>query len=209
MGAAAPAVAPPQQAVQKAPVPAPRSAADSNNLLADFGDFAGAAAPVSAAPRQAAHQQQQQQPRKTAAELDRGQLVREREAEQARRIAEKASLHAEREKKDKASKEDRAQAGQELRADLDKWALNGADGKSFRDIRTLLATLHEVIWEGSTWSALSLGDLMLDPRRVKRAWQKAILISHPDRHNDADGKRRYRAERIFEAINESYKNFKP
>ena len=56
---------------------------------------------------------------------------------------------------------------------------------------------------------MSLGDLMLDPSKVKKTWQRAILITHPDKHTNADGKERYRAERIFEAINESFKQFKP
>ncbi|CAD7929018.1 unnamed protein product [Amoebophrya sp. A120] len=143
-----------------------------------------------------------------AEDLDRDKLVREREEEKAARMREKLEKHNAAREKEESGKQERAEAGQELKTEMDNWCMNPQDGKC-RDVRTLLASLQDVIWEGSTWHPVSLGDLMLNPSRVKKCWQKAILISHPDRHNDADGRRRYRAERIFEAINESYKSFKP
>ncbi|CAD7924757.1 unnamed protein product [Amoebophrya sp. A25] len=148
------------------------------------------------------------QPMTRAEDLNRDELVRKREEEKAQRIQEKLEKHSAARSQDESGKQERADAAIELKKELDGWALNPQD-QSWRDVRTLLATIQDVIWEGSTWHPVSLGDLMMNPGRVKKCWQKAILISHPDRHNNADGKRRYRAERIFEAINESFKNFKP
>ena len=110
--------------------------------------------------------------------------------------------------KEDADKKDRVDAGDRLKEELDGWCINPSD-KKWRDVRTLLGTLDQVLWaDEKSWKKVDVGDLMMDPKKVKRAWQKAILISHPDKHNDADGERRYRAERVFEAVNESFKTFK-
>ena len=105
-----------------------------------------------------------------------------------------------------ADKADRLGAGEKLKPELDEWALNVQTGE-WRDVRTLLGTMHDIIWEGATWTKQDLGDLMMNPAKVKKARQRAILIAHPDKHKDADGARRYRAERVFEAINEAWKKY--
>ena len=43
-----------------------------------------------------------------------------------------------------------------------------------KDVRALLAGLERVLWEGSGWKPIGLGDL-LEPKKVKLAYRKACL----------------------------------
>merc|ERR1719171_2679074 len=99
----------------------------------------------------------------------------------------------------------KVEAGQQLQAELDKWALT-TDGKSFKDIKTLLSTVHDVFWQNSNWTPISLSDLMINPaEKSKKFYRKAILLCHPDKHQHAPADQQYRAERIFSALNEAFK----
>jgi hypothetical protein len=101
-------------------------------------------------------------------------------------------------------KEAKGAAGQSaLGVELDNWAYT--EDKKLRDVRTLLATLDKVLWCDSGWIAPNLGELMLNDAVVKKAWRKAIIITHPDRHQHELPDRQYRADRIFASINEAYK----
>ena len=53
-----------------------------------------------------------------------------------------------------------------------------ADGKE-KNVRTLLATLQDVLWEGARYRPVNLGDLM-DPKKLQRAYKKACLVIRPD-----------------------------
>ncbi|CAM9873124.1 unnamed protein product [Discosporangium mesarthrocarpum] len=75
-----------------------------------------------------------------------------------------------------------------------------------RNIRTLLSTMHTVLWEGSRWKPVSMGDL-IQPQKVKLAYRKAMLVVHPDKCTDLDSEGRLIAKRVFEAVNEAYAVF--
>eukprot|EP00811_Abedinium_folium_P003324 NODE_13055_length_1188_cov_2.820924.p1 GENE.NODE_13055_length_1188_cov_2.820924~~NODE_13055_length_1188_cov_2.820924.p1 ORF type:complete len:105 (-),score=18.23 NODE_13055_length_1188_cov_2.820924:167-481(-) len=87
---------------------------------------------------------------------------------------------------------------------MDAWART-PDGSSFKDIRTLLSTAHEVDWKHSGWEPLTLSQLMVKEGEIKRKFRKAITIFHPDKHQEADAEVQFRTERIFEAVNAAYK----
>ena len=110
---------------------------------------------------------------------------------------------------------------------LTQWA---EDNGKKRNVRTLLTTMHEVLWEGARWKPLSLADV-IDPKKVesapyshrydsnmwcltcsrntqvKLAYRKAMLVVHPDRNTNSSGTDIFVAKRIFEAINEAYNVF--
>ena len=88
---------------------------------------------------------------------------------------------------------------------MDKWALT-EQGK-FKDVRSLLSTMGSVLWEGSGWVDVPMGELMISDAAVKKTYRKAIGLRHPDRHQKESADQQYRADRIFNAINESYKLF--
>lgn len=87
---------------------------------------------------------------------------------------------------------------------MNNWATNN---KEKRNIRTLLTTMHTVLWPDCTsWKALSLGDVV-DAKQVKLKYRKAMLVVHPDRCSGSSSEIRFIAKRIFEAINEAYQEF--
>ncbi len=61
------------------------------------------------------------------------------------------------------------------------------------NIRGLLSTLQDVLWPGATWAPLSIGEVinminfnylnlqLLDNRKLKKSYQQACLLVHPDR----------------------------
>uniref|UniRef100_A0A674CYB6 Cyclin-G-associated kinase n=1 Tax=Salmo trutta TaxID=8032 RepID=A0A674CYB6_SALTR len=96
---------------------------------------------------------------------------------------------------------------QELSKNMDPLKLQILDwieGKE-RNIRSLLSTLHTVLWEGETrWKPVNIADLVT-PDQVKRYYRKAALVVHPDK---AAGKpyEDY-ATLIFMELNDAWSEF--
>lgn len=75
-------------------------------------------------------------------------------------------------------------------------------------IKVLLATLHQVLWQGSPWGVIGM-DKLAEPKQVKTCFRKAIMVVHPDRQPpDCDGDRRYISNRCFAALNEAFDEYK-
>ena len=94
-----------------------------------------------------------------------------------------------------------------LGPELDAWAFT-EQGK-FKDVRSLLSTMGSVLWLNSGWEEVNMGELMISAATVKKMYRKAIILTHPDRHQRESAEQQYRADRIFNAVNESYKVFAP
>jgi hypothetical protein len=88
-------------------------------------------------------------------------------------------------------------------ARLTQWA---EDHGQKRNIRTLLSTMHTVLWEGCRWKEMSMADV-IPPNKVKLAYRKAMLVVHPDKCTDIGPEERFMARRVFEALNEAYSTF--
>ncbi|CAM9213759.1 unnamed protein product [Phaeothamnion confervicola] len=88
-------------------------------------------------------------------------------------------------------------------ARLTSW---GEDHGKKRNVRTLLSTMHLVLWEGCRWQAASMADL-IPPNKVKVAFRKAMLVVHPDKCVEFGSEARFIAKRVFEALNEAYATF--
>ncbi|EFP00773.1 hypothetical protein CRE_21171 [Caenorhabditis remanei] len=75
-----------------------------------------------------------------------------------------------------------------------------------RNIRALLGSLHNVLWEGSDrWNQPSMGDL-LTPVQIKKQYRKAILVAHPDKLT-ADSPHLLLAQMVFAELNEAYNKY--
>ena len=61
---------------------------------------------------------------------------------------------------------------------INAWALEPLGGK-LREVRTLLVTLHSVLWEGSGWEPLGL-DKVVVAARVRLHFMRACTKVHPD-----------------------------
>uniref|UniRef100_A0A0N4ZJC5 Protein kinase domain-containing protein n=1 Tax=Parastrongyloides trichosuri TaxID=131310 RepID=A0A0N4ZJC5_PARTI len=81
---------------------------------------------------------------------------------------------------------------------------NWTSGKE-RNIRALLASLNNILWEGaSTYKQPSMGDL-LDPSQVKKCYYKACLVVHPDKQTGTPNEDLAKA--IFTELNDAWSAF--
>lgn len=86
---------------------------------------------------------------------------------------------------------------------LKAWA---EDNGRIKNIRTLLSTMHLVIWEDSKWQEVNMGKL-IQPSDVKRVYRKAMIVVHPDKSSGRNAEQLLIAERIFAAVNTAWDDF--
>ncbi|RLN90352.1 hypothetical protein BBJ28_00017476 [Nothophytophthora sp. Chile5] len=86
---------------------------------------------------------------------------------------------------------------------LKLWA---EDNGRIKNIRTLLSTMHQVMWEGSKWTEVNMGKL-LQPGDVKKHYRKAMIVVHPDKAGGRNAEQLLIAERVFAAVNAAWEEF--
>jgi hypothetical protein len=96
------------------------------------------------------------------------------------------------------------QVSQALKDTMYNWEYkNGVQ----KNIRSLLSTMHNVLWPGHGWTPLGLGEVQ-DDKKIHKWINKARLLVHPDKQpQDASPERMFIAERINEAINTAWATF--
>merc|ERR1712150_118156 len=119
---------------------------------------------------------------------------------------EKLQRHRELQEGEQKLKADKQDAAARLGSQMEAWAKT-PDGK-FKDVRTLISHVHQVIWDDADWTAPSMADLMMNKAAVKKAYRRICVHTHPDKHQNASAEKQFRADRIFNAINEAFKNAK-
>ncbi|KHJ99627.1 DnaJ domain protein [Oesophagostomum dentatum] len=78
-------------------------------------------------------------------------------------------------------------------------------GGKERNIRALLGSLNDVLWEGADkWQQPRMGDL-LSAAQVKRSYYKACLVVHPDKQVGKEHEKLARA--IFTELNDAWNAF--
>ncbi|KAK4191701.1 hypothetical protein QBC35DRAFT_486880 [Podospora australis] len=81
------------------------------------------------------------------------------------------------------------------------------DGKK-DNLRALLSSLDNVLWEGSGWKKVGLHELVM-ANKVKIIYMKAIAKTHPDKiAQDATTEVRMVAGHVFSTLNEAWDKFK-
>ena len=80
--------------------------------------------------------------------------------------------------------------------------------KNQNNIRTMLANLGDVLWEGHRYKAPDMATLM-QPIGVKKSYHKALVIIHPDKVSQSGGdmSQRYIADKVFDIMKVAYKEF--
>ncbi|CAK4618432.1 hypothetical protein LEN26_006042 [Aphanomyces euteiches] len=121
-----------------------------------------------------------------AAEIERARL------ELVRRDQEKAAM-------DQA----KAQSGLVLGPKMKLWA---EDNGRKKNIRTLLSTMHQVMWADSKWTEVNMAKL-LTPNDVKKVYRRAIMVVHPDKAGGRTADQLFVSERIFDALNTAWDEF--
>lgn len=88
-------------------------------------------------------------------------------------------------------------------ADIDAW-----QKKNQNNIRTMLANLGDVLWEGHRYKNPDMASLM-QPTGVKKSYHRALVIIHPDKVSQAGGSmsQRYIADKVFDIVKVAYKEF--
>jgi hypothetical protein len=94
-------------------------------------------------------------------------------------------------------------AGQLLGPKLKAWA---EDNGRVKNIRTLLSTMHTVMWEESKWQEVNMGKL-INPPEVKKHYRKAMIVVHPDKAGGRNAEQLLIAERVFAAVNTAWDEF--
>ncbi|KAK3191482.1 auxilin-like clathrin-binding protein required for normal clathrin function [Lecanicillium sp. MT-2017a] len=81
------------------------------------------------------------------------------------------------------------------------------DGKR-ENLRGLLASMEQVLWEDSGWKKVGMHELVM-ANRVKIVYMKAIAKTHPDKiSQDASTEVRLIAGMVFSTLNEAWDKFK-
>ncbi|CAG9476200.1 conserved Plasmodium protein, unknown function [Plasmodium vivax] len=93
-----------------------------------------------------------------------------------------------------------------IKKQIVKWSKNSDD--SYKDVKVMLSTLSDVLWEDSEWRQVPMSELISNSATVKKAYKSAILLCHPDKHRGKPVERVLRAEMIFQALNNAYKEKK-
>lgn len=76
------------------------------------------------------------------------------------------------------------------------------------NLRALLASLHEILWEGTNWKKVSMADLVM-PKKVKITYMKAVAKVHPDKiPQNATAEQKMIAQSVFVVINTAWEKFK-
>ncbi|CRH04024.1 conserved Plasmodium protein, unknown function [Plasmodium relictum] len=95
---------------------------------------------------------------------------------------------------------------EDIKKQIIKWSKNSDD--TYKDIKVMLSTLNDVLWKNAEWKHVSMSDLISNTKIVKKTYKNAILLCHPDKHRDKPMEQVLRAEMIFLALNNAYKEKK-
>ncbi|KAK4219197.1 hypothetical protein QBC37DRAFT_410497 [Rhypophila decipiens] len=149
------------------------------------------------APKQAPRPAAAQQKRPVVATRPRPSPVNQQKSFEAVERLRKANEAIEREGAEKFALTDKVDAR------ISAWR----DGK--RDnLRALLSSLDNVLWEGSGWKKVGLHELVM-ANKVKIVYMKAIAKTHPDKiATDASTEVRMVAGTVFSTLNEAWDKFK-
>ncbi|CEG46118.1 dnaj heat shock n-terminal domain-containing protein [Plasmopara halstedii] len=82
----------------------------------------------------------------------------------------------------------------------------GEDNGRVKNIRTLLSTMHQVMWEDCKWTEVNMGKL-IQPNDVKKHYRKAMIVVHPDKAGGRNADQLLIAERVFAALNTAWEDF--
>ncbi|KAG1051455.1 hypothetical protein G6F43_006334 [Rhizopus delemar] len=109
----------------------------------------------------------------------------------------------EREKKKEAEDAERLEKEDKVNAHLKTWK----SGKE-KNLRALLSSLEQILWTGIEWKGVTMTEL-LEPRKCKITYMKAIAKVHPDKlSSKATVEQRLLASGIFTTLNQAWDTFR-
>lgn len=140
-------------------------------------------------------------------EVLEGDTEQRREARQRRRERVRARIAAKvQETRDRdaaviAEQHERQTLKDLIGADIDAWIKTNQG-----NVRTMLANLADVLWEGHGYRSPSMNDLV-NPTAVRKSYHKALLVIHPDKVKQRGGPsdQVYIADRVFDQVRDAFK----
>jgi hypothetical protein len=111
---------------------------------------------------------------------------------------------AERERASAQEQEDNQVSKVTLGPRLKAWAEEATGVK--KGIRILISTLQDVLWSDAKWEPVPMAKL-IDAKRVRIYFLKAVAIVHPDKHNTMDNEKKFVATQVFHYIETAYRVF--
>jgi len=184
------------------PAPAPAAPADSmfGNLFGDDGSDARSSSLSEASCRVNVRVDSHE-----TDTVERSALRAARAARVQKRIDDQLAEKLQRDKREADEREQQADLKSRVAGKVGAWKK-----KCNGNIVALLASLDDVLWEGSGWKAIPMGDLLSDAG-VKKGWRKANLLVHPDKvkQKGGDVETLVLADYIFDNLKESYAKYKP
>jgi len=135
--------------------------------------------------------------------FNRDELVAAREAAVQDKVQEALEFKLELDANARKEADELDAAKEAFDAKLTTWS---TVNKEKKNVRSLLTSMHTVLWEGAKWKPIGLGDV-IDSKKVKLAFRKAMLVVHPDRCSGLSAEVRFIAKRVFEAVNDAYQDF--
>lgn len=99
--------------------------------------------------------------------------------------------------------DDKLKIGRELEERYKAWEERHSQKNN---LRTLLSTLHTVLWQGADWRPLSPASLVL-PKLVRKEYFKALQVVHPDHHQNDPAEIQFISERCYSALSEAWRRF--
>lgn len=97
------------------------------------------------------------------------------------------------------NRESRVKTEDPVKIAVEAWV----EGKE-KNVRALLSSLQNILWPGANWKPVSMATLM-DNNQVKKAYQKACLLVHPDKVVKGDHEQL--AHEIFIELTQAYDLF--
>ena len=135
---------------------------------------------------------------------ERKRLRRKRKEEKAAKMQAAQDRYRSVEAQRTQEQEDRRRMEELYGERVDEW-LNKHRG----NIRSMLASLHEIVGDDIGWKRMSMGDLVTSAA-VKKAYYKAQLIIHPDKvtQRGGDATQKFLANKLFHELQDAYNAFR-
>lgn len=137
--------------------------------------------------------------------LSRAALAHKRQMEVQSNVNKAVQEKRERDAKEVVEADGIEVARQQHDERLKEWAYDKTS-KQKRNVRTLLTSMHTVLWQPNKWKEVGLADV-IQGSQVKMKYRKAMLVVHPDRLSGEKPEIRFIAKRVFEAVNDAYREF--
>lgn len=98
---------------------------------------------------------------------------------------------------------ERAQLHDKVMGSVDRWR-QGKDN----DLRALLSTLQNVLWQGVNWTPVSSAELV-SPKKCRVVYMKAVARTHPDKiPSSASVEVKMIAQAVFITLNKAWETFR-